>query len=170
MSSTTTDAAATLSAAAELAPDPNEVTADDKDAVMCASAPCTARTPLLPRCLLTNRPLVCVCSAALRAQLATKDEQIDALTKQVGMLNVKPGPKIVGVFHNEAGTIMRAVYEGTGKGTEAYFTKNPGGTSKKYLKAEDEDMWVFKDEADVLAAVAEHDIKMENLKASSPAK
>ena len=124
---------------------------------------------------LGKHPLVCVCSAALRAQLATKDEQlatkdeqIDALTKQVGMLNVKPGPKIVGVFHNEAGTIMRAVYKGT-KGTESYFTMNPGGT-KKYLKAEDEDMWVFLDAADVLAAVAEHDIKMENLKASSPAK
>ena len=119
---------------------------------------------------LGKHPLVCVCSAALRAQLATKDEQIDALTKQVGMLNVKPGPKIVGVYGNKAGTIVRAVYEGTGKGTEAYFTMNPGGSSKKYLKAEDADNWVLKEQAEVLAEVAEHDIKMDNLKASSPAK
>ena len=119
---------------------------------------------------LGPHPLVCVCSAALRAQLATKDEQIDALTKQVGMLNVKPGPKIVGVYGNKAGTIVRAVYEGTGKGTEAYFTMNPGGSSKKYLKAEDADNWVLKEQAEVLAEVAEHDIKMDNLKASSPAK
>ena len=43
---------------------------------------------------------MCVCSEALRAQLATKDEQIDALTKQVGKLNVKPGLKIVGQYGN----------------------------------------------------------------------
>ena len=104
-----------------------------------------------------------MCSAELRAQLATKDEQIDALTKQVGMLDVKPGPKIVGVF------IKRAVHEGTGKDSEAYFTLNPGGT-KKYLKAEDADMWVRKEAAEVLAEVAAHDAKMAALKASSPAK
>ena len=53
-----------------------------------------------------------MCSAELRAQLATnaeqmatKDEKIDALTKQVGMLNVKPGPKIVGLYGNNAGTM-----------------------------------------------------------------
>ena len=120
---------------------------------------------------LGKHPLVCVCSAALRAQLATKDEQIDALTKQVGMLNVKPGPKIVGLYGNTAGTIVRPVYEGTGKGAEkAYFTMNPGGTSRKYLKPDDADNWVFMDAADVLAAVAAHETKMENLKASSPAK
>jgi len=55
-------------------------------------------------------------------------------------------------------------------GTEAYFTMNPGGTSKKYLKAEDADNWVFKEEADVLAAMAAHETKMDNLKSSSPAK
>ena len=117
-----------------------------------------------------------MCSAELRAQLATKDEQlatkdeqIDALTKQVGKLNVKPGRKIVGVFGNKAGTIKRAVHEGTGKDSEAYFTLNPGGT-KKYLKAEDADMWVRKEAAEVLAEVAAHDAKMAALKASSPAK
>ena len=36
--------------------------------------------------------------------------------------------------------------------------------------SEDEDMWVFKEEAEVLAEVAEHDIKMAALKNSSPAK
>ena len=36
----------------------------------------------------------------LRTQLATKDKEIDALTKQVGKLNVKPGPKIVGQYGN----------------------------------------------------------------------
>ena len=69
-----------------------------------------------------------------------------------------------------AGTIVRAVYEGTGKGTEAYFTMNPGGTSKKYLKADDADNWVKMEEADVLAAMAAHETKMDNLKSSSPAK
>ena len=47
---------------------------------------------------------------------------------------------------------------------------NPGGTSKKYLKAEDADNWVFKEEADVLAAMAAHETKMDNHKSSSPAK
>ena len=119
-----------------------------------------------------------MCSAELRAQLATKaeqlatkDEQIDALTKQVGTLNVKPGPKIVGQYGNRAGTIMRAVYEGTGKGAEkAYFTMNPGGTSKKYLKSTDDDNWVRKEAEDVLAALAAHETKMAAIKASSPAK
>ena len=120
-----------------------------------------------------------MCSAELRAQLAeqlaAKDEQIDALTKQVGTLNVKlnvkPGPKIVGQYGNRAGTIMRAVYEGTGKGAEkAYFTMNPGGTSKKYLKSTDDDNWVRKEAEDVLAALAAHETKMAAIKASSPAK
>ena len=119
-----------------------------------------------------------MCSAELRAQLATnaeqmatKDEKIDALTKQVGMLNVKlnvkPGPKIVGVYNNKDVTIMRAVYQGTGK---AYFTYNPGGTSKKYLKSTDDDNWVRKEAEDVLAALAAHETKMAAIKASSPAK
>ena len=98
-------------------------------------------------------------------QLATKDEQIDALTKQVGTLNVKPGPKIVGVYNNKDVTIMRAVYQGTGK---AYFTYNPGGTSKKYLKPDDD--WVFEEEEEVLARVAAHEATMGALKSSSPAK
>ena len=53
---------------------------------------------------------------------------------------------------------------------KSYFTLNPGGTSKKYLKLEDADNWVFMDKEAVLAAVAAHDKKMENLKKSSPAK
>ena len=70
--SSTTDAAATLSAAtlsaaAELAPDPNEVTAADKDAEMYASAPCT-HPPSRWSALLTPSPLVCVqCGAACAA-------------------------------------------------------------------------------------------------------
>ena len=166
MSSTTTDAAAI--AATEAAPSSVAMEVADKDAEMCASAPCTTRTTQPASCSQPAR--LCVCSAALRAQLTTKDEQIDALTKQVGMLNVKPGPKIVGLYGNKAGTIVRAVYEGTGKGTEAYFTMNPGGSSKKYLKADDENNWVKMEEADVLAAMAAHEIKMDNLKLSSPAK
>ena len=113
---------------------------------------------------------MCVCSTALRTQLATKDEKIEDLTKKVGKLNVKPDPKIAGLFGNEAGTIMRAVYKGTGKGSEAYYTKNPGGTSNKYLTAEDADNWVFMDAADVLAALAAHKTNMDIIKASSPAK
>ena len=114
---------------------------------------------------------MCVCSTALRAQLATQGEQIDALTKKVAKLNVKPRAKIVGQFGNESGTIMRAVYMGTkgSKGTESYYTENPGGT-KKYIKSDEADMWVFKDEAEVLAALAAHETKMADIKASSPAK
>eukprot|EP00964_Phaeocystis_antarctica_P020555 scaffold11363_cov94-Phaeocystis_antarctica.AAC.1 len=65
---------------------------------------------------------------------------------------------------------MRAVYMGTkgSKGTESYYTKNPGGT-KKYIKSDEADMWVFKDEAEVLAALAAHETKMADIKASSPA-
>ena len=64
MSSTTTDAAAEATLAAELAPDPNEVTAADKDAEMYASAPCT-HPPSRWSALLTPSPLVCVqCGAA----------------------------------------------------------------------------------------------------------
>ena len=122
-----------------------------------------------------------MCSAELRAQLATKDEQlatnaeqlatkdeqIDALTEQLNVkLNIKTGPKIVGVYTNEHVTIMRAVYQGTGK---AYFTYNPGGTSKKYLKPDD-DNWVFEEEEVVLARVAAHEATMGALKSSSPAK
>ena len=43
--SSTTDAATEATLAAKLAPDPNEVTAADKDAEMYASAPCT-HTPV----------------------------------------------------------------------------------------------------------------------------
>jgi len=111
--------------------------------------------------------------AAIYEQLATKDEKIDALTKQVGMLNVKlnvkPGPKIVGVYTNDVVTIMRAVYQGTGKDSDAYFTMNPGGT-KKYLKSTDDDNWVREEEEAVLARVAAHEATMGALKASSPAK
>ena len=125
-------------------------------------------TPTLPLVCFVNPVPACVCSAALRAQLATQGEQIDALTKKVAKLNVKPGAKIVGQFGNESGTIMRAVYKGT-KGTESYFYKNPGGTNK-YLKSDEADMWVFKEEAEVLAALAAHETKMAAIKASSPAK
>ena len=106
--------------------------------------------------------------AAIYEQMATKDKQIDALTEQLNVkLNIKTGPKIVGVYTNENVTIMRAVYQGTGK---AYFTYNPGGTSKKYLKSTDDDNWVRKEAEDVLAALAAHETKMAAIKASSPAK
>ena len=129
--------------------------------------------PTRPHTTTRPHPLL-VCSAELRAQLATnaeqlatKDKQIDALTEQLNVkLNIKTGPKIVGVYTNEHVTIMRAVYQGTGK---AYFTYNPGGTSKKYLKPDD-DNWVFEEEEVVLARVAAHEATMGALKASSPAK
>jgi hypothetical protein len=108
--------------------------------------------------------------AAIYEQMATKDKQIDALTEQLNVkLNVKPGPKIVGVYTNDVVTIMRAVYQGTGKDSDAYFTMNPGGT-KKYLKSTDDDNWVREEEEAVLARVAAHEATMGALKASSPAK
>jgi hypothetical protein len=106
--------------------------------------------------------------AAIYEQMATKDKQIDALTEQLNVkLNIKTGPNIVGVYTNENVTIMRAVYQGTGK---AYFTYNPGGTSKKYLKPDDDKNWVFEEEEEVLARVAAHEATMGALKGSSPAK
>ena len=72
-----------------------------------------------------------LCSAAenahLRQQLAAKDEhlaakdkQIEELTRQLNNINVKvkatpADPKVVGVYGNKDGTIVRAVYEGTKK-------------------------------------------------------
>ena len=158
MSSATTDAAA------ENAPPTAWVKVSRaKDAKMCAAAPNHTHTHQPTRPCAHPHPLL-VCSAEMAEQLATKDEQlatkdeqlatkdeqIDALTKQVGTLDV---------------TIMRAVYQGTGK---AYFTYNPGGTSKKYLKPDDD--WVFEEEEEVLARVAAHEATMGALKSSSPAK
>jgi hypothetical protein len=176
MSSATTDAAA------ENAPPSVAAAANDAE-TMCAAAPNHTHTPTHPPVHTPTRPHpLLVCSAELRAQLATnaeqlatnaeqlatKDEQIDALTEQLNVkLNIKTGPKIVGVYTNEHVTIMRAVYQGTGK---AYFTYNPGGTSKKYLKSTDDDNWVFEEEEVVLARVAAHEATMGALKSSSPAK
>ena len=111
-------------------------------------------------------------NAKLRAQLAAKDKEIEELTQQLlkanVKANVKAGPMIVGLYGNDTGTIVRAVNEGTGKGAEkSYFTYN---RIKKYLKSDDADNWVFMEEEAVLAAVAAHDEKMNNLKKSSPAK
>eukprot|EP00964_Phaeocystis_antarctica_P106746 scaffold71553_cov71-Phaeocystis_antarctica.AAC.1 len=83
MSSTTTDAAAEATLAAELAPDPNEVTAADKDAEMYASAPCT------------HPPSRC---AALRAQLANDKETIEELTKQLRGAKVDSKHACVGLW------------------------------------------------------------------------
>ena len=129
-----------------------------------------------------------MCSAAenahLRQQLAAKDEhlaakdkQIEELTKLLNNINVKvkatpADPKIVGVYGNKDGTIVRAVYEGTrstASGSTAYYTFLPGG-KKQYLTVKEEDKWHFEDEDKVLAAVATHEAKMNNLKDSTPAK
>jgi hypothetical protein len=77
---------------------------------VCRRSEPHTHTPTHPPVHTPTRPHpLLVCSAELRAQLAeqlaAKDEQIDALTKQVGMLNVKPGPKIVGLYGNNAGTM-----------------------------------------------------------------
>ena len=83
---------------------------------------------------------------------------------------MKAEPTIVGLYGNKEGTIVRVVYEGTGKGVEkSYFTKNPGG-SKKYLKESDADNWIAMDEETVKERVAAHEAKMASLKGSSPAK
>ena len=107
-------------------------------------------------------------NAKLRAQLAAKDKEIEELTQQLlkanVKANVKAGPMIVGLYGNDTGTIVRAVNEGTGKGAEKSYR------IKKYLKSDDADNWVFMEEEAVLAAVAAHDEKMNNLKKSSPAK
>ena len=129
-----------------------------------------------------------MCSAAenahLRQQLAAKDEQIAANVKEIEELTrllrnvkVKPyigkgGKGIVGVYGNKDGTIVRAVYEGTrstASGSTAYYTFLPGG-KKQYLTVKEEDKWHFEDEEKVLAAVALHDAKMNNLKNATPAK
>ena len=50
----------------------------------------------------------------------------------------------------------------------AYYIFTPSG-GKQYLKPDDIDKWRFDDEEKVLAAVATHDAKMNNLKNSTPA-
>ena len=76
----------------------------------------------------------------------------------------------MGLYGNQEGTIVRAVFEGTGKGVvKSYFIKNPGG-SKKYLKDSDAANWVAMDEDTVKERVAAHEAKMAALKNSSPAK
>jgi len=112
--------------------------------------------------------------AKIRDLFDAQNKEIQELTKALGKVKVKE-PKIVGLYGNKDGTIVREVYEGTGKGgspgaEKAYFTWNPGKTSKKYLKSEDSDNWKFMDEDEVLAAVADHEAKMAALKNSSPAK
>ena len=117
------------------------------------------------------------CKQYVAKQLAEKDaiiaaqaKEIEELTKQLGNVKVKAEPKIVGLYGNKEGTIVREVYEGTGKGVEkSYFTKNPGG-GKKYLKDSDAANWVAMDEETVKERVAAHDAKMAALKNSSPAK
>ena len=102
-------------------------------------------------------------------------KQIEELTQKLHTAelkaSVKADPVAVGLFGNPTGTIVRPVYMGTGKGVQkSYFTLNPGGTSRKYLKDAEADNWVFMDKEAVMAAVAAHDEKMDNLKKSSPAK
>ena len=122
--------------------------------------------------------LLCVCSAEenarLRAENAAQGKEIKELNmviEKMQKLKVKAKPKIAGLYGNDTGTIVRAVYEGTGKNTEkAYFTLNLGGTSKKYLNPTDADNWVVMEEEAVLAAVAAHENNMNGLKKLSPAK
>ena len=67
------------------------------------------------------------------AIIAAQGKEIEELTKQLAKVKVNAEPTIVGLYGNKEGTIVREVYEGTGKGVEkSYFTKNPGG-DKKYL-------------------------------------
>ena len=71
---------------------------------------------------------------------------------------------------NKAGTIVRAVYQGTNKkegDDKSYYIFAPGG-SKQYLTVKDQDKWHYEDEEKVLAAVASHEAKMNNLKNASP--
>ena len=104
------------------------------------------------------------------AIIAAQAKEIEELSQQLANVKVKAEPKIVGLYGNKEGTIVREVYEGTGKGVEkSYFTKNPGG-GKKYLKDSDAANWVAMDEDTVKERVAAHDAKMAALKNSSPAK
>ena len=100
------------------------------------------------------------------AIIAAKDKEIEELTKLLGNVKVKPGPKNVGLYGNADGTIVRAVHEGDGGG---HFTLLPSG-GKKYLKATDADNWVVMEEEEVNTRVAAHEAKMASLKGASPAK
>ena len=103
---------------------------------------------------------MCVCSAALRAQLATQGEQIDALTKKVGKLNVKVDSKheCVGLWTSKDKQTVRKVLRGPKKGI---YTQTEAGT--KMFNPED---WVEMPEAEADIRIAAH----ENWKASSPTK
>ena len=134
---------------------------------MCATHP-APRTPHTTSRI--SHPACCAAPRRTPCCVSNSDKEIEKLTKQLTNVKVKAEPKIVGLYGNTDGTIVREVYEGTGTGVEkSYFTKNPGG-SKRYLKESDADNWVVMDEDTVNARVAAHEAKMAALKNSSPAK
>ena len=108
---------------------------------------------------------MCVCSAALRAQLATKDkemandkEKIEELTKQLRGAKVDSKHACVGLWTSKDKQTVRKVLRGPKKGI---YTQTEAGT--KMFNPED---WVEMPEAEADIRIAAH----ENWKASSPTK
>ena len=141
----------------------------DRTVRTCAHNPCPAFIPStedVAKQLAEKDAII----AAQGKEIAAQGKEIEELSQQLANVKVKAEPTIVGLYGNKEGTIVREVYEGTGKGVEkSYFTKNPGG-SKKYLKDSDAANWVAMDEDTVKERVAAHEDKMAALKNSSPAK
>ena len=109
---------------------------------------------------------MCVCSAALRALLATNDkemandkEKIEELTKQLRAAKVDSKAECVGLYTTKDKQTVRKVYEGRLGGI---YTESKGGSK---AKPDDAD-WVRMTEAEADLRVAAH----EEWKASSPTK
>ena len=154
---------ATTDAAAENAPPSAVVDVAAKDAEMCAAAPNHTHTHQPARPHTTPRPPVC--SAELRAQLATKDEQMaeqlatkdEQIEELMGKLKVKSGDTVVGLWTSKDKQTVRKVFRGPKGGI---YTQTAAGTKIS------PDEWAEMDEAEACRRIAAH----EEWKAASPTK
>jgi len=106
-----------------------------------------------------------VCSAELRAQLATKDEQMaeqlatkdEQIEELMGKLKVKSGDTVVGLWTSKDKQTVRKVFRGPKRGI---YTQTAAGTKIS------PDEWAEMDEAEACRRIAAH----EEWKAASPTK
>ena len=123
-------------------------------------------TPALPLVCFVNPVPACVCSAALRALLATNDkemaddkETIEELTKQLRAAKLNSKHECVGLYTTKKKDDVRKVYLGPMGGI---YTETKGGSKPKPDDAD----WERMPEAEVDRRIAAH----EEWKASSPTK
>ena len=110
----------------------------------------------------------------LREQLAAKDAKLAELTLQLEKFSAmsispnKSGDKVIGLYWNKAGTIMREVYEGK---LGAIYTETSAG-SKQSMRDLDLTVGEWKEmpAEQVYARIKEHKEKFGAMKALSPLK